>query len=345
MFCPNCGKQISEGNSFCSGCGAKITQPGAAPSQNAQTGSVEPYSMPMTGQNYAPPYPPQNQAPPASAQKKSRAPLVLAIVLGAIATVVMVFCIILFAGKLAEKKYEKAAKEKAKTVETKEKTTEKKKVLEKEVKKEIENEPENEPEEVPEAENTEAEVDEILQKEDQFKAAGELSVEEMQQIAAKLSTTESANVLDPDWFIDCLLLDGSGVGAVITDESQRDVITNEMLPLAEGGWKAFMMGNPELYNSECERYLNAVIETSGDDFSITLNWKYLSMPDGQTFDESGSDVFSGQVDQDTGSVQARGSFALIEFEDFYISKDQTREYAIAKFLWKSGENDYLVLMR
>jgi hypothetical protein len=47
MFCPKCGTQVVQGNSYCQNCGAAIGQPAAAPQPQAYT------APPMSGQPFA----------------------------------------------------------------------------------------------------------------------------------------------------------------------------------------------------------------------------------------------------------------------------------------------------
>ena len=45
MFCPNCGKEISDDATFCGFCGAKIENSGVNQQQSAETANVETQSQ------------------------------------------------------------------------------------------------------------------------------------------------------------------------------------------------------------------------------------------------------------------------------------------------------------
>lgn len=86
MFCTKCGAQIEDGNQFCQACGMPVDQQ-PVPSQaapNAYAGNT----AQMPPQNTTPPQNAYtlNQNPPA--QKSSQAPVVVAIVIGAVAILI-----------------------------------------------------------------------------------------------------------------------------------------------------------------------------------------------------------------------------------------------------------------
>ncbi|WP_078038160.1 zinc-ribbon domain-containing protein [Oribacterium sp. C9] len=172
-----------------------------------------------------------------------------------------------------------------------------------------------------------------------------LSESEQREIADELSTSEDARALDFDWFYDYVLNNGRENGRVITDKKLARRITDEQAAL-NGGWKAFMFTKDGDYGSDGERYLNATVDTKGNKFNITLNWKYFIDPvSKKTITETGHTTFKGSYDDLEGTAVCRTDDAMIEFDEFYISTDGQTEYAVGTFHWISGEIDQIALMR
>ena len=178
-------------------------------------------------------------------------------------------------------------------------------------------------------------------------AAGEgLTADEMAELAEKLSTTESAMALDFEWAMEYVLYGGEDSESVVADPSQVERITGDMQPLLNGGWKAFMFTKTGDYGSDVERYFNAEILTSDEDFWLGANWNYVFDPgNGTSAEESGRGSFNGSFDAANGTATAAASDARIDFDAFYISKDGKTEYALGKYYWISGEIDQIALMR
>ena len=177
-------------------------------------------------------------------------------------------------------------------------------------------------------------------------ASGMLTAAEMAGIAEKLSTSDNALALDFEWALDVVLNGGGSVGSVVTDPSQAVRITGDLQPLLNGGWKAFLFTEPGVYGSDQERYCNAEISTSGNDFSIRMNYQYLFDPvAGTTIDEGGSADYYGEFDAQTGTAYALTDDSRIDFDEFYVSPGLDAEYALGTFTWISGEKDRIALMR
>ncbi len=177
-------------------------------------------------------------------------------------------------------------------------------------------------------------------------ASGTLTAAEMAGIAEKLSTSDNALALDFEWALDVVLNGGGSVGSVVTDPSQAVRITGDLQPLLNGGWKAFLFTEPGVYGSDQERYCNAEISTSGNDFSIRMNYQYLFDPaSGTTIDEGGSADYYGEFDAQAGTAYALTDDSRIDFDEFYVSPGLDAEYALGTFTWISGEKDRIALMR
>ena len=149
-----------------------------------------------------------------------------------------------------------------------------------------------------------------------------------------------------EWALDYARAGEGTSSKVITDPGMAEQILGERQALLNGGWKAFMFTEDGVYGSDVERYFHVQITASGVSFLITTNWKYLFDPNaGGSIEESGSDTFGGSFDAQTGTATALTSYARIDFDAFYLSKDASREYAIGNFYWNSGEIDRIALMR
>ena len=165
-------------------------------------------------------------------------------------------------------------------------------------------------------------------------------------IAASMSTTETAKALDFDWFIDKVYNISGGDYENVVDATYSDRIGGDEPYLINGGWKCYMCSADEAEIGTYERYLNAVIDTDGKDFKITLNWwlfREASLPNGEEF-EKGSEVATGKWDAAKGTVHTVASIGNIDFTDFYISKNRDEEFAMGTVTWCSGEVDYIGLM-
>ena len=360
MFCPNCGAKLRDDSIFCEECGTRISgmerQPQEQQSEPASAGQEQSEAEDVRREGQPPyaPLPPQyagHSAPPESERRGSSGRFKY--VLAGIAVIALIIAAVTFFRKGGDDggSSEPPAKSEAVTDRSSEAAPA---VTQTSAATAA---PDTKALETPAAQDTTAaqppaettppaETPSDTEPAPQEPAAPEgMSAEEMAAIAARLSTDEPAYALDFEWLLDIILLDGDGAGAVVTDESRRVQITDGMQPLLNGGWKAFMHTADPIYESDIERYFNAELSVSDNDFTITANWKYLFDPSEGTTEETGSEVFRGTYDPETGTASALCSYAKIEFEGFYISDDHKAEYAIGKFYWISGEVDVIGLMR
>lgn len=163
------------------------------------------------------------------------------------------------------------------------------------------------------------------------------------ELAARLSTEDIAYATDFEWFLDCVLYEGNEAGRVITGPDSAMRITDDALSL-NGGWKAFMCSDGKVYGSDVERYFHVMIDTDGDQFMLTANWKYMYDPAaGNSIDETHTDTFKGKYQN--GTATAQSTYAQVDFDGFYLSADGKTEYATGTFHWISGEQDRIGLMR
>lgn len=165
-------------------------------------------------------------------------------------------------------------------------------------------------------------------------------------VAADLSTADHAMATDFEWFLDYELLGGEYQGQLVSDRSLTTPVAKDQQALLQGGWKAFMYCADEGADPEDgARYFNAEINSSGDDFAVTMNWKYMfDAVSGQSIEESGSDLFKGNWKED-GTVSVQSDYAMVTFDTFLINQDSTAEYALGTFYWISGETCRIALMR
>ena len=165
-------------------------------------------------------------------------------------------------------------------------------------------------------------------------------------ITAGLSTAEHALATDFEWFLDYELLGGEYQGKLVSDRSLTTLITKDQADLLQGGWKAYMYCADEGANPEDgARYFNAELHPAGDDFSVTMNWKYMfDAVSGSSIEETGSDLFKGNWNGD-GTVSVKSDYAMVTFDTFLINQDATAEYALGTFYWISGETYRIALMR
>ena len=110
-----------------------------------------------------------------------------------------------------------------------------------------------------------------------------------------------------------------------------------------GGWKAYLITDPDNANdSKVEQYLNAYIDGSGQDVTVTLDWYYsyvYSVEEGYD-DTSPDSVFSGTW-EDRG-IRAVGPGRL-ELHTFYFYKDS--EFVIGNVMWPDGMQGVITLVR
>lgn len=165
--------------------------------------------------------------------------------------------------------------------------------------------------------------------------------------AVRFSTDENAGISDIEWFLDCEISDGNGAGQIISGPGRTERISGNDNPILNGGWKAYMSDTiTKPYNPQTERFFNADIETSGDEFSITMNWAYLRFTqEEQTYEENETGLFKGSWDAETGTAEAESNTGKIVFDNFYISSDHSAEYATGTYYWVSGEIERIALMR
>ncbi|MCR5156113.1 MAG: zinc-ribbon domain-containing protein [Butyrivibrio sp.] len=174
----------------------------------------------------------------------------------------------------------------------------------------------------------------------------ELTDSDLAQFANRLSTTETAKALDFEWFIDYVNTGGTGSGKFLSDQNQVFLVTGDMIPVLNGGWKAFMFTKAGDYGSDSERYLNAEITIEGEKIYITLNYDQLVDPvTGETIQESAKVKYKGTIDPVTGKAEVLCDDSKIEIENFFSAMDIESEYAVGKFYWISGEIDQFGLMR
>lgn len=321
MYCQKCGAQIPDDSVFCENCGAKVTE--------AENKKREPK---------------KNSNPSAKSNKsKWMIPAVVVLIV-----VLAVIAVLFFKGKLGGDGNEPAnqnpaqeiekAEKKAETIEspTDNKLSEQEPVSEQAISQEkYENKPKvsnQDPVDIVEEEQSETEAP---------------SVQELQVTADKLSTMETANAMDFEWFLDIELFDGSGAGRVISDTEQIIKIAGDQWPLLNGGWKAYMVDTiTKPYNPEIERYFNVDIDASETDICATMNWAYIFMPqEGKSYEEKGNDLFEGKWSPSDGTAVTESKYGKVEWDSFYITADSKAEYAIGTFYWISGEIERIALMR
>ncbi len=172
-----------------------------------------------------------------------------------------------------------------------------------------------------------------------------LSQDEQKKIADDLTTVENAYATEFDWLIDKVFNISKGEWANETDPEYCRRIEGDEAALLNGGWKCFIFeGDPGYYTGQYERYLNAVVDTDGNKFNITLNWN-LWYADNETIEEQGQEILSGKWDSSKATVHTASSLGNVDFTDFYITHDNLGEYAVGTLQWNSGEVDHIGLMR
>ena len=352
MFCPNCGAQLPDDSVFCEKCGCRVGgRSGASQEQTSAPESA--YS-----ENPEPEPQPETKSGGSGGIKKY--------VIVALAAAILAGAGIIFFGKgkpggkdsEAPSAQDAAVSQPASADENviQEQDSEKSAGSESEVSIQAAESSssfvpstESEPEETPVTENngeeTESEPEEVPVTEENEEETKNLTSAEMEAIAGKLSTTDHALAGDFEWALDYVLYGGEAAGKVVSDPSQSVRIRGDLQPLLNGGWKAFLFTEPGVYGSDAERYCNAEINTSGDSFSIRLNWKYLLDPSAGTIEEDGSADYEGNYDAGAGTAVAMAVDSRIDFDAFYTSPELDAQYAIGTFTWISGEKDRIALMR
>ena len=332
MFCSSCGKQIPDGSRFCEYCGnpvgGNVPQPDSRPAGVPEAGQIPP----QYGQ--APPQysqmPPQyGQVPPGYPQPPKKKFPIIPFVIG----VVFLTALIIAGGLMLlgndSGKGGSSAKAKKETTAAKENNSSGKQVPKAEPKPaETEMVPAIKPQP---AESETAFVDEYV-----------LTQSDYEGFARRLSTTDHALALDFEWAWDYVINGNNSCFAA------QDLIrvTDDMEPLINGGWKAYMFTRSGDYGSDTERYFNVEITADGSRFGLKTNWAYLLDPAaGNSIQENGSDSFKGTFDALEGTASAQSDYAKIDIDGFYISPDFEEEYAIGTFYWISGEKDCIALMR
>ncbi|ETP73676.1 hypothetical protein UYO_0313 [Lachnospiraceae bacterium JC7] len=167
-----------------------------------------------------------------------------------------------------------------------------------------------------------------------------------ENIANSMSTTDTALAMDFDWLIDKAYNISRGEWPNAIDEQFVDRVNGDEPYLLNGGWKCYMCSAGSDHFNGYERYLNAVIDTDGYNFSVKLNWDAFSPGDGSpSIFESGYDIGKGKWNSKTATVHTVADIGNIDFSDFYISKNRDEEYAVGTVTWSSGEVDHIGLMR
>lgn len=172
------------------------------------------------------------------------------------------------------------------------------------------------------------------------------TLEEMKAIASKLSMEEIANAEEFGWFLDLEAGLQTGEGDFIRNgEAVR--ITSDQNPLLNGGWSAFMVDTiSKPFDPITERFLTAYITTDGETFDMTLKCDTLFFPhEGTSYEESDVYELSGTWDPATGTASVRSDYLRAEFDNFYITEDESAEVATGTFYWNSGEVERIALMR
>ncbi len=177
------------------------------------------------------------------------------------------------------------------------------------------------------------------------KSTDKLSKEEQKEVAEFLSTDESAYATEFDWLIDKAFNVSNGEWANEIDTEFCRRIEGDEAALLNGGWKCFICeGEMGYYTGQYERYMNAVIDTDGKNFKITLNWDQW-ITDTGTEQETGKEILKGKWDSSKRTVHTSSSLGNVDITDFYITYDNGCEYAVGTLLWNSGEVDHIGLMR
>ncbi|MCR4922977.1 MAG: zinc ribbon domain-containing protein [Lachnospiraceae bacterium] len=343
MFCKECGTQLPDGSAFCDNCGAK--QDAAPPS-----GPKLPPAPDYVKQQTAPP--PVNNQPAvkkassnsvSSGDKSQKSGGIKKIILYVGAGIVALIVLIIFLGggndpdnNVMVDTYPENYVDKSPDSDIEHTETE-----------EVE-EP-NDQGSVTETvhENQSSVTETVHENQDQDIAAvtGKMSQDEQKKIADELSTAENAYATEFDWLIDKVFDISKGEWANETDPEFCRRIEGDEAALLNGGWKCFIFeGDPGYYTGQYERYMNAVVDTDGSKFNITLNWNTW-YTDTEVVEEKGQEVLKGKWDPSKATAHTTSGIGKIDFTDFYITHDNLREYAVGTLQWNSGEVDHIGLMR
>ena len=319
MFCPNCGAKLPEDSVFCENCGTKVTGIFNAERENqpkirSDGTKTQPERQNVSSRN----------------QKKKGLPVPLLI--GAAVIFAAIF-FLLFKGKGNGNGGTDSPDEAPAFTKEENETEESKETKETEAVKETETAPASASAKTPQDSDSTADQ-------------GYSALSNPSDIAADLSTVEHALATDFEWFLDYELLGGEYQGQLVSDRSLTTLITKEQADLLQGGWKAYMYCADEGANPEDgARYFNAELHPAGDDFSVTMNWKYMfDAVSGSSIEETGSDLFKGNWNDD-GTVSVKSDYAMVTFDTFLVNQDATAEYALGTFYWISGETYRIALMR
>ena len=324
MFCQNCGKQIDDDSAFCEFCGAKVGDEQDQNNIKHQTPFVEDGSI-TRGQPQAAPRSVPDSAYDTGSEKKDRSSGGIKAAVAAVIVIGAVIIVLRMAGSVREGG--KAVNEMS-GVESIGDISEDSGIasvaLDNKDSKEdaaVSSEETTEPDDSTEG-GEEVESESLTDSGDSSVDAG--------STAEFYSTDESGSAMEFEWFSD---INNSPEDAVITDPN-----------LLVGGWKCCFTEMEGKNFSGVERYLHANIETDGKEvLKVTLVWDMIFDPSsGSSYQEEGSNTFSGPWDGDNGTANLSGS-GSIAFEHFF-EKDG-KQYGTGVFSWPSGEEDVILLVR
>ena len=348
MICPNCGAQLPDGAAFCDVCGCMLNagpvpdmnqmgqagpmpqqggygqvpppnmgQSGPMPQQGGY-GQVPPPNMGQTG-----PMPqqggygqmPQGQLYGQSSVSPKKSPVVPIVIVSSIVVVIAVaVLLIIFLGKGKDGGGDTVTGAAVTTEEPKK------------------DEPKPEPVEESTPEPEEEPTQEPVEEEPTPEPAN----------ADDYSTDDRPNVGDFEWFYD-LYYKSNPTKAIKEFFSQSGAEEIGDQAMVEGGWKAYMIGKPDVYHEEGYRYLNVIL-SNNDDYSkaqITFDWWTMGDSSGDESDESGYDDETHTCKWDgSNSTCKDGQLKMTNF----IEMDDV-QYGLGTYMWESGETDYVVLYR
>ncbi len=156
------------------------------------------------------------------------------------------------------------------------------------------------------------------------------------------STDDRPNVGDFEWFY-TLYYESKPVKAIKNFFSQSGAERISDPALVEGGWKAYMVGKPDVFHEEGYRYLNVII-SNNDDYSkaqITFDWWTMGDSTGDESDESSYSDETHTCKWDSSNSTCKDS--QLKMTNF-IEMDDV-QYGLGSYTWESGETDYVVLYR
>lgn len=172
------------------------------------------------------------------------------------------------------------------------------------------------------------------------------TVEKMNSIASALSTDRVPNAEDFGWFLDLEAGLGNGEGDFIRNNEVERIMYEQNL-LLNGGWSVFLVDTiSKPFDPIVERFATADIQTEGEDFNMILKLNTVFFPhEGETYEENENHEFIGAWDAVTGTVKAQSEYLSVEFDNFYITEDDSAELATGTFYWPSGEVERIALIR